>query len=161
MKLTAKCDIEAPASFAYACLTDFAGWEREAARRAVEVERPADLPLSGVGAGWRIRFPFRGKVRKVLVRLKTLMQDNSVSFTMDSPSMEGDTVAEVMALSPRRTRLRVAVTVKPKTLAARLFLNTLRLAKGRVQRRFDARVHQLGAMIEDRHARSRATSARV
>lgn len=161
MKLTAKCDIEAPASFAYACLIDFATWERDAARRGVEVERPVDMPLSGIGAGWHIRFPFRGKVRKVLVRLEALTQDTDATFTMESPSMEGNTVVEVLSLSPRRTRLRVTVTVKPTTLAARLFLNTLRLAKGRVQTKFDARVQQLGAMVEDRYARSRAQSARL
>ncbi len=160
MKLTAKCDIEAPAGVVYACLTDFAAWERDAARRGIDVERPADMPLSGPGAGWRIRFPFRGKIRQVLIRLDAVTQDNDVTFTMDSRSMLGDTVAEVLILSPRRTRLRVAVTVKPKSLAARLFLNTLRLAKGRVQAKFDLRVQQMGATIEDRHARGRAHPAR-
>ncbi|MGL4235012.1 SRPBCC family protein [Tabrizicola sp.] len=161
MKLTAKSDIEAPASFAYACLTDFSTWERDAVRRGVEVERPQDMPLTGPGAGWRLRFPFRGKLRKVLIRLEALTENSDVTFTMDSPAMEGDTVVEVLGLSPRRTRLRVAVTVKPKTLAARLFLNTLRLAKGRVQAKFEVRVQQLGAIIEDRYARSRAASVRV
>lgn len=161
MKLTAKCDIEAPASFAYACLTDFATWERDAARRGAEVERPADMPMTGLGAGWRIRFPFRGKMRKVLVRLESLTQDSEATFSMDSPAMEGTTAVDVLTLSPRRTRLRVSVTVRPKTLAARLFLNTLRLAKGRVQTKFDTRVQQLGAMIEDRHARSRAQTAKA
>jgi hypothetical protein len=66
---------------------------------------------------------------------------------------------EVIALSPRRSRLRVALTVRPKTLAARLFLNTLRLAKRRVQGRLDKRLGQLGARIEDRHGRSQAERA--
>lgn len=161
MKLTAKCDIEVPASFAFACLTDFATWERDAARRGAEVERPADMPMTGLGAGWRIRFPFRGKMRKVLVRLESLTQDSEATFSMDSPAMEGTTAVDVLTLSPRRTRLRVSVTVRPKTLAARLFLNTLRLAKGRVQTKFDMRIRQLGGMIEDRYARSRAQTAKA
>lgn len=41
-----------------------------------------------------------------------------------------------MVLSPRRSRVRMDLEVKPKTLAARLFINTMRLAKGRVQGRF-------------------------
>jgi hypothetical protein len=160
MKLTAKCDIEAPASFAFACVTDFATWERDAAKRGVEVERPADMPLEGPFAGWRIRFPFRGRIRKVLIRLESLTLDSDASFTLESPSMEGSTLVDVLALSPRRTRLRVAVTVRPKTLTARLFLNTLRLAKGRVQAKFDARVQQLGSMVEDRYARSKTQTGR-
>lgn len=161
MKLTAKCDIEAPAGFAFLCLTDFATWERDAVRRGAEVERPAELPLAGVGAGWRVRFPFRGKVRKVLIRLVALTQDSSASFSLESPSLEGDSVIEVIALSPRRTRVKISVTVRPRTLAARLFINTLRLAKGRAQGKFDMRVDQLGAMLEERHVRWRAQTARV
>ncbi len=62
MKLTAKTDLEAPVEFLHAYLCDNATWEREAIRRGVEVERPVDMPLTGVGAGWRIRVPFRWRV---------------------------------------------------------------------------------------------------
>jgi hypothetical protein len=62
---------------------------------------------------------------------------------------------ETKALSPRRCRLKVSVEAKPKTLAARLFLNTLRLARRKVEERMEKRVDQLGERIEDRYARER------
>lgn len=161
MKLAAKTDIEAPLSFVYATLVDHASWEREAVRRGVEIDRPADMPLTGVGAGWRIRAPFRGKMRMLLIRIDAMTLDEKLGLTINSPSVDGESQIEVLALSPRRTRLRVSVTVKPKTLAARLFINTLRLAKGRVQSRFDARTGQFGAKIEERYQRSKAQPARV
>jgi len=136
MKLGAKTDIEAPLSFVYAALADHASWEREAVRRGIEIERPADMPLTGRGAGWRVRAPFRGKMRKLLIRIEEMRLDDQMALAIESPSVEGSTQIEVLALSPRRTRLRVTVNIKPKTLAARLFVNTLRLAKGRVQSRF-------------------------
>jgi hypothetical protein len=49
----------------------------------------------------------------------------------------------------------VSVEAKPKTLAARLFLNTLRLARRKVEERMEKRVDQLGERIEDRYARER------
>jgi hypothetical protein len=58
-----------------------------------------------------------------------------------------------MVLSPRRSRVRIDLEVKPKTLAARLFINTLRLAKGRVQARFERSLGNLGARIKDRYDR--------
>lgn len=155
MRLTAKTDLEAPLGVVFANLVDHAAWEREALQRGVEIERPANMPLTGVGAGWRIRVSYRGKVRKVLLRIDDLVPDERLGFGFDGQSIAGDSVLEVQALSPRRTRLRVVLEVKPKTLAARLFLNTLRLAKGRVQARFETRVGQLGARIEDRHRRSK------
>ena len=156
MKLTAKTDLEVPAAAVFATLIDHPAWEREAIRNGVEIERPADAPATGVGAEWRIRGHFRGKPRKVLVRIEEMTQDQRLALGIDSPSVEGTTRLEVMVLSPRRSRLRVDLEVKPKTLAARLFINTLRLAKGRVQSRFESRLGQLGARIKDRFDRSQA-----
>ncbi len=158
MKLTAKTDLEMPAAAVFAILTDHPAWEREAIRNGVEVERPVDSPAMGVGAEWRIRGQFRGKARKVRVRIDEMTPDQRLALGIDSPSVEGTTRLEVLVLSPRRSRLRVDLEVKPKTLAARLFVNTLRLAKGRVQARFESRLNQLGARIRDRYDRNQATS---
>ncbi|MBY0349338.1 SRPBCC family protein [Tabrizicola sp.] len=153
MKLTAKTDLEVPAAAVFATLIDHPAWEREAVRNGVEIQRPADAPAMGVGAEWRIRGHFRGKARKVQIRVEELTQDQRIGLGIDSPSVEGTTRLEVMALSARRSRLRVDLEVKPKTLAARLFINTMRLAKGRVQARFETRLGQLGARIKDRYDR--------
>ena len=153
MKLTAKTDLEVPAAFVFSSLTDHRSWEREAIRNGVEIERPPGSPDSGPGAEWRIRGHFRGKARKVLLRIDELTPDQRLALSMDSPSVEGTSRVEVMVLSPRRSRVRVDVEVKPKTLAARLFINTMRLAKGRVQAKFENRLGQLGARIKDRYDR--------
>jgi hypothetical protein len=156
MKLTAKTDLEAPVEFLHAYLCDNATWERDAIRRGIEVERPADMPLTGVGAGWRIRVPFRGTVRKVLLRVDEIVQDRIIAYSFEGQALVGTAVLEVRALSPRRSRLKLTVDAKPKTLAARLFLNTLRLARRKVEERFEKRVAQLGARVEERYAREKA-----
>lgn len=156
MKLTAKTDLEVPAAAVFATLIDHPAWEREAIRNGVEVERPADSPAMGVGAEWRIRGHFRGKARKVQVRIDDMTPDQRLVLGIDSPSVEGTTRLEILVLSPRRSRLRVDLEVKPKTLAARLFINTMRLAKGRVQARFENRLGQLGARIKERYDRGQA-----
>ena len=156
MKLSAKTDLEVPAAFVFASLTDHASWEREAVRNGIEIERPADAALTGVGAVWRVQARFRGKARKLLIRIDDLLPDQRLGFLLDSPSAEGIIKVEVMVLSPRRSRLRSDVEIKPKTLAARLFINTLRLAKGRVQAKFEKRLGTLGARIKERYDRSQA-----
>jgi hypothetical protein len=160
MKLTAKTDIEAPASFVFASLLDHSAWEREMTRRGAEIDRPADMPLTGVGAGWNLRVPFKGKVRKLLVRIDEITPDTRLVLGIDGQAVEGNSVLELLPMSPRRTRLRLALDVRPKTLAARLFLNTLRLAKGRVQVRLEKRLSQMGRRIEERQA-SAALEARA
>jgi hypothetical protein len=57
----------------------------------------------------------------------------------------------MMSLAPRRTRMTMAVEVRPKTLAARLVLQSMKLARGRLQRRFDVLGGQLANMIEEQY----------
>ena len=154
MKLTTRCDVQAPLDFTYRCLVDFGAWEQAARRRNVEVERPAGLPLTGVGASWRVRFAFRGKTRRATIRVADLTPDQKAAFALDSPALEGEVDVDLQRLSPRHTRLRLIITLKPKTLAARLLLNTARLAKGRITGKLDQRMDQLGADIEARYTRS-------
>jgi hypothetical protein len=154
MKLTAKIDLEVPAAFIFDTLTDNASWEREAIRNGVEVSRPPGAPDRGLGAAWQMRGHYKGKPRKVLIVIEELVQDQRIGLSLDSPSIDGTARLEVMVLSPRRSRLRVDLEIKPKTLAARLFVNTMRLAKGRVQARFEKGLGQLGSRIKDRYERS-------
>lgn len=154
MRLTAKTDLEVPAAFVFATLIDHASWEREAIRNGVEVERPQGTPDNGVGAEWLIRGHFRGKARRALIRIEEMTPSQRLALLIDSPTIDGIARIEVMVLSPRRSRLRVDLEVKPKTLAARLFINTMRLAKGRVQARFERSLGNLGARIKDRYERS-------
>jgi hypothetical protein len=156
MKLTAKTDLEAPVAFLQASLIDSALWEREAIRRGVEIERPADMALSGVGAGWRIRVPFRGRLREVHLRIDSIVPDESIGYAFEGQAATGSAEVETKALSPRRSRLRVTVEIKPGTLAARLFINTLRLARRTVEARFEKRLGQLATRIEQRYAREKA-----
>jgi uncharacterized protein YndB with AHSA1/START domain len=158
MKLTAKTDLEVPAADVFAALVDHPNWEREAVRRGIEVDRPQGSPASGVGAAWRIRGHFRGKARKLLLKIEEMTPDQRLLLGLDSPSVEGTTRLEIMVLSPRRSRLRVDFEIKPKTLAARLFINTMRLAKGRVQARFETRLGQFAARIKERYDRSQTVA---
>ena len=81
MKLAAKTDLEVPAAAVFAALIDTPTWEREAIRNGVEVERPAGTPDSGVGAEWRIRGHFRGKARKVTVRIAEMTPGQRLAST--------------------------------------------------------------------------------
>lgn len=150
MRLSTKQDIEAPLDFVYKALIDFDQFERMAMRRGAEVERTDRLRSLAPGMGWKLRFPYRGKPRTLLVRLADLQDNTLLLYGLDSPSVEGTARIDVMALSPRRARMTVDTEVRPKTMAARLVLQSLRLAKGRVQHRLDLTGGKLAALIEER-----------
>lgn len=158
MKLTTRQDIEAPLDLVYAKLTDFDQFERMAMRRGAEVERTDRLRSPGVGMAWRVRFAFRGRARTILVRFADAEPGSRLAWSFDSPSLEGTATVELVALSPRRTRMTLLTETRPKTLAARLLVQSMRLAKGRVQKKLDVASGQLANMIEEQ-ARSPAGRA--
>ncbi len=151
MKLTTKQDVEAPLDVVYARLTDFDHFERMAMRRGAEVERTDRLKTPDVGMAWRLRFVFKGKQRKMSVRFADAEPGSHLAWAFDSVPIEGTVKVELVSLSARRTRMTMSLDVRPKTLAARLMIQSLRLAKGRVQRRLDLRAGQLANMIEEQY----------
>jgi carbon monoxide dehydrogenase subunit G len=154
MKFKTREDIEAPMDFVYRALSDTDHWERTALRRGATVERQDTNPIPGAGMQWAIGFDFRGKRRNVVLRCTEMDGAQRMAFEGTGKMLAGQLDLDLTDMGPKRTRLTVAVDVKPLTIAARLFLQTLALARGRVQARFDKRAAQLAADIEDRYRKS-------
>lgn len=156
MKLSGRTDIGAPVSFVYEFLTDFEGWERSAMRRGADVHRMDKLRAPGIGMTWQARFAWRGKERQVQVRLNKLEKPSAMMLEFDSPSIEGVVNVELVELASKRTRMLMQVEVKPRTLAARLLIQSMKLAKGRVQKKYDARLESIARDAEQRLAQQPA-----
>lgn len=150
MKFSTKKDIEAPIDQVWNALADFEGWERAAMRRGAEVSRTDTLRSPGLGMGWLGRFLYRGKERQVTVKLTELAAKAVLGFNGQSNAIEADCRVELMEMSAKRTRLHVTMEVKPRSLGARLFLQSLRLARAKVDRKFETRVSQLADDLEAR-----------
>lgn len=155
MQLVAKRDVDVPVEFAFAELTDFEAWERAAMRRGADVQRNSDRAVPGPGTSWDLRFPYRGTERRVQLKLVALTSPSNLDMAMDSTPASGTLKLFLVDLSPNRTRLELRFEVKAKTLAARLLLQSLRLARSRVERSFDQRVDRLVEEFEDRYRRSK------
>lgn len=146
MKFSAKEDIEVPVAGVWAVITDYDGFERAALRRGAEVQRK-DV---GGQPAWSTAFAFRGKRRSLTIRQDRAEPPGLLAFSGASRQVEGTMVIELLELGPRRTRMTVTTEVRPLSLAARLFLQSLKLARGRIVRKYQVRVAQLATMIEAR-----------
>lgn len=151
MKLSAKEDIEAPIAFVTSFLTDFESWERAAMRRGAHVERLDALRALGPGMEWKVAFDYRGKRRNIELKLLKMVPDQRLEFDCMAKPAEAILAIDLVEMGPRRTRLVATVDIKPRTLAARLFLQSMKLAKAKVTRRFALRLAQTSADIEDRY----------
>jgi carbon monoxide dehydrogenase subunit G len=150
MKLSAREDIDAPIAEVFQRLADFEGWERAAMRRGAEIHRTDALPRPAPGMAWSISFVYRGKPRRLSLTLDEIVAPGKLAFSGRGPNLEGGIVLDLIEMAPRRTRLMVKLEVRPRTLVARLFIQSLKLGRGKVEARFRARIAQVATEIDGR-----------
>lgn len=155
MQFTSRTDIEAPLAFVYETLSDFEGWERAALRRGADVTRSDSLRSPGPGMAWTVAFRFRGKDRRLALKLTELEPNARMACSGKGKMFEGEGALAMVSLAPNRTRLVVHVDARPLSLGARLVLQSVKLARGKVQTGLNKRLAALAADIEQRHASTR------
>ena len=77
-----------------------------------------------------------------------------MNFLSTSQALTAEVAVELVALSRKRTRLQMTIDLKPQNLSARLLVQSLKLARGSIKRKFDKRMAGFARDIEQRHARS-------
>lgn len=153
MKFTTKEDVEAPVDAVFEMLCDFEGFERSAMRRGAEVQRIDQMHAPGVGMAWRVAFDLRGKRRDMELEMVTFDRPNEMVLESTSPGMLGQMNFELMPLSRSRTRVLVELEIKPLNLSARLLVQSLKLAKNSLTRKYKLRVAEYAKNMEDRYAK--------
>ena len=151
MKLSTRQDIEVPLARVFEDFADVEAWERAALRRGADITRTDSLGTIAPGMVWHAIFDYRGKPRDMVVTLAEIDAPYRLVFGGTSSSVDGTLTVEFLELGARRTRVMIGTEIKPRTLSARLFVQSLKLAKTKVRTRFEARVAKLCADIEDRH----------
>ena len=150
MRFAAKEDIAAPIDAVYAVLSDLEAFEKLALRKGVDLRRGE--AGTEPGGRWDLRFRLRGRQRHVKVTLLALQPTSGMRFSGQSPNLDLTLAVSLIDLSRQRTRISVELEVLPRTLAARIVLQSARLSKARLTRRFHKRILQLARYVSDRLA---------
>ena len=153
MKFSSNEDIDAPITDVFAQLSEFAVYERSAIRRGIEVERVGRHESNAIGQTWDARFTLRGKKRDIRLVLAGYEPSNAMRIEADSQGLDAILTLDLVALTPKRTRMTVGLELTPKTLAARLLLQSLKLAKSNLTRRFKWKAAEHARNIEERNNR--------
>lgn len=142
MKLSTSEDIDAPIESVFEAVSDFAAFERRLLRRGIDITRDESTPHDQVGAHWNATVEWRGHAYEVDARLASINPSDGYVIESSSNGVECLASVDLVTLSETRTRLFVSFDLRPATLSARLLLQSLKLAKGNLTRRFEARVHE-------------------
>ena len=136
MKFSTRQDTDLPAEALFAAVSDFPRIERMLLRRGATLQREDGLGAPGLGSSWRIGFDWRGKPRTVQLKVSTWEPPERLVFSGLSELFTLSISATVVALSPSKSRLIFETDVQPRGMKARLMLQTARLGKGQMDRKF-------------------------
>ncbi|MDF1855104.1 SRPBCC family protein [Pseudooceanicola sp.] len=153
MKFVAKEDIEAPIEFVFDDVSDFESFQRSAMRRGAEITRTDSLSEVGVGMSWDVAFDLRGRRREMAVKLVEFEKPTEMRFEAESPSLNVDCWIELIALSRKRTRIKLHLELKPQNLSARLLVQSLKLAKTNLTKRLQLKVADYASLVQDKSKR--------
>lgn len=142
MRIALKQDVALPADATFAGATDFARLERAAARRGVRVTRTDGLATPGPGMSWNLAFRLRGRDRLVHTTLTGIGPPRRAVFAGRSDHLDVGLVISVIALSRDRSRLVVEIDIRPRTLRARVMVQSARMARSRVEARLSAQMRK-------------------
>ena len=150
MKFSATEDVDAPREKVFEMLSDFNRFEDALRRRGVKVARRDTLSAPGAGMTWDGAFNFKGIRRDVTAVMHTYDRPGELTISGKSPGFEAFFEIDLEAMSPQRTRMRLGLEIKPLTVSARVLLQSMKLAKGTLDRTFKQKVANYVGVMESR-----------
>lgn len=147
MKFSTRQDTDLPAEGLFRAVSNFTNIERLLVRRGATVRRIDTLSEVGLGLRWQIGFDWRGRKREVDLVVSEYAPPEVLGFVGDSEQFAVTIRMTVVALTRAKSRLIFETDVQPKGMKARLLLQTAKLAKAQLDRKFAQRVEDFVARL--------------
>ena len=113
-----------------------------------------DVAAPDNGLAWDVQFSFRGKTRDIHLVLTDYDPVTGMHLSAEGGGVDGGMDIELLALSPQRTRMVATLELKPRTLSGRLLVQSLKLAKSKLTKRYKLRVAEFAKLTEERLSRT-------
>lgn len=127
-------EIDAPAEYVFARITDFKKFENHSGPTGFSFKRQGRLPVR-IGTRWDISVPVRGRTRRFSAELSEYIPPRTVSYKSASLKYEGVMSLSVKPVSSTSCRLELQIVAKSSSFATGLVFNTIRMARRRINRR--------------------------
>ena len=148
MKFKVSEDVDAPRPMVWARLTDFSAVETDARGRGATITRIGNWTDTAEGVEWRGEVTVRGKTRALTATVTRLIPEELCLIESRIGGMACVYEMTFVALTPEVTRVAVVLDLSAQTLTARLILQTMKLARGRVMQRLQGMIARQGNAVE-------------
>jgi len=155
MQFTSVQDINAPLEFVFLQLSDFESYEAYAMRIGAQIERRDELTTTKAGMIWNFVGELRGKMRDIDIELTTFSRPSDLAFHCTSSGIKADIKIRAMPLTKKQTRIKIATDIRPRSIPARLIMQSARLAKNSLNRKYNHRIWEYASHIEANYNRQR------
>lgn len=149
MELVTTYELNAPADYVFARITDHADFEALLMGYGANIERLDELDSLGAGMKWAIDGSFRGKERSVEVELTDIKPSEFIAYRSVSKDVNAEVAMHLEQLSGNRTRFSINIAPKANTISARLILQSAKLARKSLQKRVNTRFADFCTRLEE------------
>jgi hypothetical protein len=147
MKFSTRQDVQAPIEDVFGRATNFDRFERVLKRQGHDVRRVPTPENEQAVMCWQAVVDYRGKTRNIRANLAEISPPNRFCMTSKINGVESVLEVDFVAITPSKSRMIVGLELSPKTLAARLFVQSLKLGKSNLDRKFADRVERYAALL--------------
>jgi len=140
MKFSLRHDTALPADELFGAISDFPRMERMLVRRGIGVRRIDPALEPGAGMAWDMVYDHRGARREVRLDVVQFDRPDRIALAGQSDSLEIAIDMTAIALTRAKSRVIFELNVRPRNGRARLMLQTAKLGKAQLDRRFADRV---------------------
>lgn len=151
MKFENTEDLDIPIEHAFDMLSEFTFFERIAMRRGAEVIRRDEGHTEALGTAWDLMIPWRGKTVKMEVKVARFERPEALGFYASAPAIDVEMDLEFVALSNHKTRMIMKSDIGAKTLTGRLLLQSMKLTRGKIEKRMSKRIAEQSRNLEKRY----------
>jgi hypothetical protein len=153
MKFKVSEDVDAPQEMVWARFTDFSGFEEDARGRGAILNRVRNWTQTVQGVEWRGEVTVRGKSRPITAKVTQLVPQELCIVDSRIGGMNCHQEIIFVPLSTTVTRVALMLDLSADTLTARLLLQTMKLARGRVLQKLQGVLARQGNAVEAAYRR--------
>ena len=137
----------------WARFTDFSGFEEDARGRGAILNRVGNWTQTVQGVEWRGEVTVRGKSRPITAKVTQLVPQELCIVDSRIGGMNCNQEIIFVPLSTTVTRVALMLDLSADTLTARLLLQTMKLARGRVLQKLQGVLARQGNAVEAAYRR--------